>query len=114
MEANIPLVKMLCLKYCSYYKPGKSEELACGGYHVVERLMQAGRIRNPETSGGSVKAEIVSDLVRALCNACPFHEHDCDFFQDRASRPCGGFVLLSQLLAGEGITIDEIKYKNGE
>lgn len=113
MEANTPLAKTLCLKYCSYFKPGKSEELACRGYYVVERLMHAGRIRNLETSGVSVNVEIVRDLVRALCNACPFHEHDCDFFQDRASQPCGGFVLLSQLLAGEDITINEIKCKNG-
>jgi hypothetical protein len=109
MEGNAPLVKTLCLKYCSYYKPGKNEKLACGGYHVVERLMQAGRTITLEKPGVSADTKVMDLLVQTLCGACPFHEHDCDFFQDLVSQPCGGFVLLSQLLGSGRITIDEIK-----
>jgi hypothetical protein len=109
MEVDTPLVKTLCLKYCSYYKPGKNEELACGGYHVVERLMQAGRTITLETSRVTADTKVMSQLVQTVCKACPFHEHDCDFFQDRVAQPCGGFVLLSQLLASGRITIAEIK-----
>jgi hypothetical protein len=49
MEGASSLVKTLCLKHCSYYKPGKNEELACRGFHVVERLMQSGRTILMET-----------------------------------------------------------------
>jgi hypothetical protein len=47
-------------------------------------------------------------LVNVLCLACDFHEQDCDFMQDRAARPCGGFVLLEQLLGSGVITIEDI------
>jgi hypothetical protein len=109
MEGPPPLVKTLCLKYCSYYKPGKREELACRGFRVVERLMLAGRTILMENPGASADKQVMDKLVQALCSVCTFHEHDCDFFQDRVSQPCGGFVLLSQLLGSGRITIAEIK-----
>jgi hypothetical protein len=109
MEGTSPLVKTLCLKYCSYYKPGKNEELACRGFRVVERLMQEGRKIIGESPGVSADMKDMDQLVQALCSVCTFHEHDCDFFQDRVSQPCGGFVLLSQLLGSGRITIAEIK-----
>jgi hypothetical protein len=109
MEGTSPLVKTLCLKHCSYYKPGKNEELACRGFHVVERLMHSGRAIRMENPGVSVDKQVMDQLIQSLCSVCPFHEHDCDFFQDRVSQPCGGFVLLSQLLGSGKITIAEIK-----
>ena len=109
MEETSPLVKTLCLKYCSYYKPGKNEELACRGFRVVERLMQAGRTILIENPGISADRQVMDQLIQSLCSVCIFHEYDCDFFQDRVSQPCGGFVLLSQLLGSERITIAEIK-----
>jgi hypothetical protein len=109
MEVTSPLVTTLCLKYCAYYKPGKSEALACRGFRVVERLVRAGRAIDVENPGGAEDMRAKEQLVQALCGACSFHEHDCDFFQDRASRPCGGFVLLAQLLGSGRITIAEIK-----
>jgi hypothetical protein len=109
MKKKSPLVKTLCLKYCSYFKADKNENLACRGYHVVERLMLAGRTTIMEKTDVSADTKVMDQLVQALCDACPFHENDCDFFQDLASKPCGGFILLSQLLGTGRITIDEIK-----
>lgn len=109
MKKKAPLIQTLCLKYCPYFKPDKNEELACRGYDVVERLMQAGRSVTPERAGISADTEVTDQLVQALCSACSFHEHDCDFFHDLVSKPCGGFMLLSQLLGSGRITIDEIK-----
>jgi hypothetical protein len=109
MKKSALIVKTLCLKYCTFFKPDKNEELACRGYHVVERLMQAGRTITLGKNGVTANKEVLDQLVKTLCGACPFHEHDCDFFQDRASQPCGGFMLLSQLLGSKRITIDEIK-----
>ena len=109
MEGTSPLVKTLCLKHCSYYKLGKNEELACQGFRVVERLMQAGRTILMENPGVSDDKQVMDQLIQSLCSVCTFHEYDCDFFQDGVSKPCGGFMLLSQLLGSGKITIAEIR-----
>jgi hypothetical protein len=109
MDEKSPLIKTLCLKYCSYYKPSKNEKLACRGFRVVERLIQAGRTILMEGPGVSGDERVTDQLLQTLCSVCTFHEHDCDYFEDRVSQPCGGFVLLSQLLGSGKITIAEIK-----
>lgn len=109
MKGTSTLVKTLCLKHCSYYRPGKNEELACQGFRVVERLMQAGRTILMENPGVSANKQVMDQLIQSLCSVCTFHEYDCDFFQDGVSQPCGGFMLLSQLLGSGKITIAEIR-----
>jgi len=108
MKDNPPLDQILCLKFCSYYKPGKNEELACKGYLVVERLLGEGKSLVLESNSGSASPVLTDRLVNVLCLACDFHEQDCDFMQNRAARPCGGFVLLEQLLGSGVITIEDI------
>jgi hypothetical protein len=108
MKDNPLREQTLCLKFCPYYKPGKNEELACKGYMVVERLLREGKSIKFERSS-SESGPVLSDrIVKALCLTCDFHEQDCDFMQDRAARPCGGFVLLAQLLGSGVITIEDI------
>ncbi len=99
---------MLCLPFCSYYKPGKKEELACRGYVVVERIVASGRslpLRGPGRDFDRAKAE---SLVQRMCPACDFQEDGCDFMLDRNAPPCGGFVLLVRLLESGSITIEDI------
>ncbi len=103
------LVHVLCLPFCAYYKPGRNEELRCRGALIVERLMESGR--DVVTGGTKLinSDEAVSELmIRAVCGACDFREHDCDFAQDRQARPCGGYVLLSRLLGSKSISIEDI------
>ncbi len=103
------LTRTVCSRFCSYYKPGRNEELACRGYVVLERLAQQGVSINRD------KTELPRDgtddgpLVSALCMACPFHEHDCDFMENRALPPCGGFLLLAQLLTAKDISLKDVK-----
>ena len=103
------LTREVCVRLCSYYKPGRNEELACGGYVVLERLALQGTsisrtiMKEPRDRTGE---EL---LVRRLCMACPFHEQDCDFMEDRELPPCGGFLLLSQLLAANEISIEDVE-----
>jgi hypothetical protein len=103
------LTQAVCLGLCSYYKPGRNEELACRGYFVLEQLALQG------VPVGSKKSEQPRDrtgeelLVRTLCMACPFHERDCDFMENSALPPCGGFLLLAQLLATKDISIEDVK-----
>ncbi len=110
MHKNEALVRTLCLPFCVYYKPGKNEELLCGGAVVVERLIQSGR-RLPlaeklQTAPDGQAGEL---MVRHLCGVCDFREHDCDFMQDRTASPCGGYIYLTQLLASDVIVIEDIK-----
>lgn len=105
---NLPLEQTLCLKFCSYYKPGKNEELACKGYMVVERLFREGKNLVLESKGRESNPVLAERMVKTLCIACDFHEQDCDFMQDRAARPCGGFVLLERLLGSGVITMEDI------
>jgi hypothetical protein len=104
------LVKVLCLPFCNYYKPGRNEDLLCRGALVVKRLMQSGR----DVTAGETKLtcsnEAVPELVtRVLCDDCDFREHDCDFARDRRAKPCGGYVLLSRLLDSRTISIEDIR-----
>ena len=108
-DAKPELTQAVCVRFCSYYKPGRNEELACQGYLVLERLALQGIPVN------SNKAERPRDrageehLVRALCMACPFYEQDCDFMENSALPPCGGFLLLASLLAAKDISMEDVK-----
>jgi predicted ATPase len=45
-----------------------------------------------------------------MCGFCSFFESDCDFILTGGKAlPCGGFVLLRQLLDAGEVTIEEIK-----
>jgi hypothetical protein len=108
MTDNAPMEQTLCLKFCSYYKPGKNEELACKGYMVVERLLREGKSLVLESNSSELNPVLADKMVKTLCIACDFHEQDCDFMQDRAARPCGGFIFLERLLGFGVITVEDI------
>jgi ubiquitin len=108
MGAQPDLTQAVCLRFCSYYKPERNEELACGGYVVLEQLAQQGvPMRGAQAEPRDRNCEEL--LVTTLCTACPFQEHDCDFMENRALPPCGGFLLLAQLLAAKQISIEDVK-----
>ena len=108
MGKNKTLVQKVCMPYCAYYKPGRNEELLCRGALVFNRLLQAGRTIVPAGPGPQPDPVTIELIVCKMCTACDFHEHDCDFMEDRHSPACGGFVLLSQLIMSGQIVIDEI------
>ncbi len=109
MRIESPLEQTLCLKYCAYYKPGKNEALACRGYVVVERILHEGKNLVLDDHRRKFEPAAGELIVTTMCTACDFYEHDCDFMQNRAARPCGGFVLLEQLLGAGAITIEDIR-----
>ena len=108
MRKDQGLDKTLCLNFCAYYKPDRNEELACRGYQVIERLAKQGRrisfeLKEQERDG------VTDDVViQRLCAACDFRKDGCDFVIDRQSEPCGGFLLLAQLLRAGIIAPDDI------
>ena len=110
MKKKALLNRTLCLKFCSFYKPGKNEELVCGGYAAVERLILSGKVGTAlQQSGRRIDGAKTELLVQAMCPSCDFHEQDCDFFRDRYASPCGGFVFLAQCIADGLITADDAR-----
>ena len=105
----MPLRESLCANFCAYFKPGKTEDLACRGYTLVERLLLAGRVRAFEKTNRAIKSETRESIVQNLCTACDFQIDGCDFMLDRQARPCGGFAFLAQLIEVGSLTIDDLK-----
>ncbi len=101
--------KRLCANYCSYYKPSKKSDLSCRGMSVVEKLMKEKK-RNPfQKSDRNCSNATEEVLVKHMCTTCPFYEKDCDFIKYQGtSPPCGGFILLGQLLESGSITLEDI------
>jgi hypothetical protein len=109
MDQKYDLKQVVCARLCSYYKPGTNEEFACRGYVVLERLAEQGVPMRGAEAGQSRAREDDDPLVRALCMTCSFHEQDCDFMENNALPPCGGFLLLAQLLSAKAISIEDVK-----
>jgi hypothetical protein len=100
--------KTLCLNFCSYYKPGSDEGLACRGYEVVERLIQRGKSIDLAESGREFDPVRAESLVQRMCMNCDFQKDGCDYMLDRLVPPCGGVVLLARMLDEGTITIEDI------
>ncbi len=100
--------KTLCLNFCSYYKPGKNEELACRGYEIVQRLVQRGKLLELAGGGREFDRARAESLVQQMCVRCNFQPDGCDFMLDRNAPPCGGFILLATLLESDAITMEDI------
>lgn len=105
------LQAMLCSRFCQYYRPDKDEELACQGFLVTAELIRRHkRLRFPAEMPKNPAPDIHEDLIRHVCDFCPFHEHDCDFYEHRKGvSPCGGLIFLGMLLAEQLVTVDNIK-----
>jgi hypothetical protein len=105
----------LCLPFCSFYKPGSKETLLCRGAWLVEQLIQEQRLdpadfqgleRDVPMSPGSER-----DLEVLVCENCPFRKDDCDFQSIPPPpdvSPCGGLLLLKQLVVKRKITIKDL------
>ena len=101
----------LCVNYCTYYRPGKNEELQCQGFTAVQRLLKDGKALSfaRPRHAAAPDAATVEALKERVCGRCAFREADCDFILTAgAAPPCGGFALLSHLLGSGGLTLDDI------
>jgi len=108
MKKSPSLIQTLCLKYCSYYKPGKNEELKCRCSLIVEQLMQSGRTIVPAAFKKEHDRSTVETVIQEICVECDFRDQDCDFMLDRSAPPCGGMVVLTQLLRSERVSLNDL------
>ncbi|MGC2062246.1 MAG: hypothetical protein WA610_04655 [Thermodesulfovibrionales bacterium] len=100
----------LCRTFCSYYKPGEKEELTCLGYQVVARLLKKGTHMDFIRCDDLPSPASDNILTDHLCPECPFYASDCDYAEKKEKAPpCGGFMLLKQILSQGTISIDDIR-----
>ena len=112
------LVKLLCSGYCSFYKPGKKEELACKGFFVLQKLLDERKEVPVRTEKIVLGIKTESALFRLLCEGCPFFGQDCDFAawkrgeggntRREAVNPCGGFLCLGHCIDHGTVDIQDI------
>ena len=112
------LVQLLCSGHCSFYKPGKDEELACKGFLILEKLLYERKEFPALTQKIVLSMKAEDDLFRLLCRGCSFFEQDCDFAAWKrgeggaAARetvnPCGGFFCLGHCIDQGQVDIDDI------
>jgi hypothetical protein len=106
----VDLVKNLCGNFCVYYKPSKDEELACRGFVVIKKLIEAGKQVPFEGSNKRPGPRTEEVLKKVLCPTCPFYGGDCDFIlQEGDAMPCGGFIFLGLLIETGMICIDDVR-----
>jgi hypothetical protein len=102
--------RQLCENFCAYYKPGKDEELACLAFMIVKGLIRKGMRITLEKRGRSLDQGSSRALSENICPTCPFYEDGCDFAAGKAaSQPCGGYILLAQLIGSGAIAVDDLQ-----
>lgn len=115
MKSAIDSNRAICAFYCKYYKPDKIDDDRCAGYDMVMTVMRAGQMRREaipaRLRGLGEIGHIVIDTIReSVCGRCPYSADDCDFMASAGSlEPCGGFLLLAEMLSSEKIKPEDIK-----
>ncbi len=102
----------ICRPFCSFFRPGEKEELACQGALVVERLAEKGVIDPSVLPGGEWKRGDLWQVNDALlgemvCGRCPFRDDGCDYrapLRPADAEPCGGYILLRLLRKTGAVT----------
>jgi hypothetical protein len=115
MKAKI-YTEIICKGFCKYYKEGK-EELHCNGYVFLRNnftpyeLKILLDIKNVIARSGATKQsphlEIASplalndrldeELKNLICAKCDFFIDECDYTDNHAGPPCGGYIIINLL-----------------
>ncbi len=101
----------LCRNTCTYYKPGKNEDMMCQGFIVVQRMLGRGKqLPLMRPADAPTPAPGTFDGLREhVCAVCSFQRADCDFILTGGeAAPCGGVALLSHLLETGEVNLTEI------
>ncbi len=112
------LQELLCAQYCSFYKPGRDEELACIGFTLLGILMEQGMKLPANTDRILLGMKTENELFRSICSCCSFFEEDCDFAAWKRVEsgntaceevnPCGGFLCLGYCIDQGTVDIEDI------
>jgi len=106
----------ICRPYCSFFKTGEKEDMACRGAEIVDLLVHKGLINAIELPSlkkdSSLWERYRTDFGDRICSPCPFRPADCDFQAADPpldNEPCGGFILLALLYNNRLIRIGDLE-----
>lgn len=108
--------EFICQNFCAYYKPGKIEEVGCGGVALLEKapcshldLLSELAVPCDDPLFGLDEND---SALTAVCSDCSFRIDGCDFRDDNvpnsACSPCGGLRAVAALISS-GVEIDAPK-----
>lgn len=93
------MAKLICEKFCAFYKPGKKEELKCGAYEFLVANYAHGEI---EAAAGKAAREPLfsqdAEIMERVCRQCDFLVDGCDYRDGIGRTPCGGYTVAERLL----------------
>jgi hypothetical protein len=94
---------IICKGFCSFFKEGK-EEIQCGGYQLLIdnfTLNELDQLTSLIDRSEELKKQVPPDnetLFELVCSRCDFRIDGCDYREDRSGPPCGGFILIRELV----------------
>ena len=96
--------EFVCIPFCTFFREDSSEELACRGALLFDKLLRHGHLRLDTLPGLSrdldFRGKHDADLDAIVCRQCSFQKEDCDFQSEENrwnAEPCGGYLVLSLL-----------------
>ena len=110
----------VCRPYCTFYKEGQKEEMACRGAELSEILALQKHISPGELprfeKNSRLWGRYRAILGKYVCAKCPFRDKDCDFMSEASGsapdaeiEPCGGFILLVLLIENDFIDMSSLE-----
>ena len=102
---KIDFVDYICRPFCTFFREGEKEEMACRGARMIELLVGEGKLDPagipPLRKSPSVWRRHDVFLGLRVCGACEFRAEDCDYRSESPpedAEPCGGAILIALLL----------------
>ncbi|HMK60536.1 MAG TPA: hypothetical protein VK452_05245 [Dissulfurispiraceae bacterium] len=98
-------IDIICKRFCRYFKNGK-EEMYCGGYRVLVENFTASELQqlaDMVCETNDIKNHIPAydeNLFNLVCKSCDFRIDGCDYRDNRSGPPCGGYIMIDQLVKG--------------
>ncbi|MBN2655247.1 MAG: hypothetical protein JXR79_09095 [Nitrospirae bacterium] len=94
---------LVCASCCSFYKPGKKEEMLCGGYKFLKHHLCVSElealISNALKKTYLRKTDEDRWIREHICSKCDFLVDGCDFIEGLPSPPCGGCIIIFRLIS---------------
>jgi hypothetical protein len=118
--SKIDFKDYVCRPYCTFFKEGQKEEIACRGAEVLEKMVMQ-QLIDPATlphfeKAGQLWKIYKKIFAKYICAACPFRAQDCDFMSEaleaadgQSIEPCGGFILLALLVENDFIDMSSLE-----
>lgn len=99
-------MKLICKKYCSYYKENKENENGCYPVIISQKFPF---FYFPQENFQFVN-NFFNELKSIFCPKCDYKKNDCDFqLSENPGPPCGGYIYFQHILSKGLITIDDIR-----